>query len=367
MGGRHDESCLPPKEECTLLITKKHMENIHYSTYSKLVTFSLILLASSCSNSDKKIDECVTQEKNFNELVELQAQDSLTIDETFMLTDWKVGNDLLVLYDWGTKDSLLNVFSLPNGEPILRKVKVGNGPGELIAPMPGHAVSDNKFLIYDMMRRLLMLYDTNSNDSEPLTELPLPVDEEGMAPPFTFISQLNDSLFLMKTDSRESSEWQCYDLKNDKLLWSEINPYRGDALAYIPCDFNQLASDSTLLIAYKYMDLVEIYNLDPSNGIRKKTSFGSLEKRPEDIHDSKDLKKTSLSVTNNSNLFFSLLSSDGNNSGDIIETFDIKSGLPVKRYRLDKEIMSINLSPDGRLMGYSQDEDSSKFYIWNLY
>lgn len=365
MGSVWDQSFTLPQERLTPLITN-HMRNKYYSTYSKLVAFSVVFIASSCSHSDKKIEEIAPQEKIFKEIVDLQAQDSVTIDETFMLTNWKVPNERLVLYDWGAKDSLLNVFSLTDGEPILRKVKVGNGPGELIAPMPGCAVSDNKFLIYDMMRRLLMLYDTDSDDNDAFTKLPLPVDEEGMAPPFTFISQLNDSLFLMKTDARESSEWQCYDLKNDKLLWSEKNPYRGDAMTYVPCDFNQLVIDSTLLIAYKYMDLVEIYNVDPSNGIRKKASFGSLGKRAEDIHDYKDLKKTSLSVTNNSDLFFSLLSSDGNNSGDIIETYDIKSGLPIKQYRLDKDIMSINISTDGRLIDYSQDEDLSKFYIWTL-
>lgn len=74
-----------------------------------------------------------------------------------------------------------------------------------------------------------------------------------------------------------------------------------------------------------------------------------------------------MSVAYDGDNFYCLKSTDGSETGNIIETYNIKNNTPVNMYVLDKDIYSISFDIEKhRLIGYSQDQDATVFYIWNL-
>ncbi len=252
---------------------------------------------------------------------------------------------------------------MPNGELIERRFSFGNGPCQFIALNAGVSNNPNSILLYDMMRRNVSLIDTDTIPLKINTQYQLPLDKDGLANPYTFISQINDSVFLMKMDSANESSWQMADLKKSKIRWTVENSHRDIEKSYTPYDFMQSVSDSTVLIAYKYIDLIEFYHLS-DNGMIYSNSYGKTSDQS-DLEDYNFLSYYYLSVACDNKYFYCLHSSNGDEFGNEIELYDISSQKPVSRYILDKNVNSISYH-NGRIVGYAPLDNECIFYVWQI-
>ncbi len=325
----------------------------------------LILLGTSCVKKESGSVRTFSK-KEFSSTIRKNVNDSIVVKRVFNIVGWKVLPHSIALFSVDDQDNdVLYEYSDTTSELIQSGINIGNGPDEYVSFNSGETNISNNVLSYDIMRRVLYTYDLTSVPFKVNAEFELPVDEDGLTNPYTFITQVDNDTFLMKLDSPSKSAWHFVDLKDKKILWEYENPIRDKEYSYTPFDLIQSVYDSKLFVAYKYIDLIEIYNIT-KDGISLIKSYGDTQDQSK-IEDYNKLEYKYLSVAYDGDNFYCLKSTDGSETGNIIETYNIKNDTPVNMYVLDKDIYSISFDIEKhRLIGYSQDQDATVFYIWNM-
>jgi hypothetical protein len=276
--------------------------------------------------------------------------------------EFSISDNLLTVVDGAHEDTIINVYSYPDGAKLRSRYSRGEGPEQFIVANSGEAKSKDNSLVYDMMKHKMYLINSKSDPISIVNEFSLPLDENGRGLPYTYINQYNDSLFLMKYDDHETSARQLANLKTGEILWSQKISYRVDKkFNYTAYDYRQRFADSTLIAAYRYLDLVEIYNVSVENGMELKAQYGVVD----DLARKAELTQTYQDVAIDNKSFYCLRSNVGEELGNEIESYDILTLRPTKKYTLDKVVSRI-ATYDGNLIGYDAQEDSSVFYIWKL-
>jgi hypothetical protein len=317
----------------------------------------------SCTNSNENQKDEVLTDKTFQSEESLATVDSLQIDQVFRLYDLRASNNQLTIVDAAHEDTTLNVYSYPEGKLLHRSFSVGQGPNQFITVNTGQAQGKDEVLIYDMMKHRALIVNSKQNPAIVAEEFALPIDEDGMGLPFTYINQYNDSLFLMKYDDPRKSARYLVDLKNNKTLWKEDILRENEEFSYTVYDYIQNLSDSTAIVAYSYSDLVEIYNVSKDNGMQLKARYG--ERTDFTKVDENDLVDIYIDVTHDDKVFYCLRANKDGELGYEVETYDIVSFKPLKKLRLDKSVATITVLGN-KLIGYYPGEQSSIFYTWHL-
>ena len=289
--------------------------------------------------------------------------DSVVIAEQFKTYNWKVGDGRLAVQDMSNKD-ILKVYSWPGGERIMSGVNLGQGPDEFVAVNGGDAADDRHFLLYDIMKRSAMLFDFSGDSIRNPEPLDLLADADGRTNPYTYITQVNDSLYLMKMDSFDKSNWQLANLKSGELKWEHDNPLRNPELAYSPYDFIQNVEGETMSAVYRYINLVELYDFSEAEGLKLSKCFGDNKDQSE-IPDH-DWVNYYLAAFARGGKLYCLRSADGGEEGNVVEVYDLAKREPLKRIVLDRAVTDLRSDPQGRLVGYAPNEETSVFYIWNV-
>lgn len=329
--------------------------------------YCTVIFMWSCSHGSSTSDNNIQQPEKceFNNVVSLSASDSIQINNVFEIAGNKIVDNSICIMDRSRNNPILNIYSCEDGHKIQSGLKYGNGPDEFIAFNYGDACKSNHIAGYDIMRKRLFLYDIDKQPFVSVSEYDLPLDEEGRAHPYTFISQYNDSIFLLKMDSNDSSEWHLVNLQNGNILWKQTNRVRDPKEYYTPFNYHQHITDSTLLTCYKYMDLVEFYNIS-TDSLTFIRSYGSLKNQAK-IDDYENLNYFYLGITCGKNIFYCLKSVDGTDMGTVIETYDKNNFTPIIKYIIDKPVRSIMYDNTyHRLVGYSPQEEHTKFYMWEI-
>lgn len=332
----------------------------------KSIILIIVIIASGIGCVKKRSDSVrVFSNKEFSNTIKKDANDSVVINRVFNIVGWKALPQSIALFGIDdSDDDILYVYSNRDSELIQSGINLGNGPNEYISFNPGETNGSTTMLSYDIMKRHLHIYDLTAVPFKMITEYELPVDEDGLTNPYTFISQVDADIFLMKFDSPSKSSWHYVDLKNNKILWEYENPVRDNRYSYTPFDLIQCVCDSKLFVAYKYIDLIEIYGIT-SDGINLIKSYGNT-RHQANIDDYDKLEYSYLSVTADGENFYCLKSADGGESGNIIEAYSIKDAVPTNKYVLDKYMYSVSFdNVNHRLVGYSQERSATVFYIWN--
>jgi hypothetical protein len=267
----------------------------------------------------------------------------------------------MIIVDGAAEDTVINVFTYPECKKVQSCFTCGEGPDQFIVVNTGEPINKDNVLIYDMMKHKLCLINTKNQPMNIESEFQLPVDEEGMGLPFTYINQCNDSLFLMKYDDPDISSRYLADLKNNKILWKETTPYRDDKYNYAVYDYLQMMSDSTAIVAYTYMDLVEIYNVSIDNGMELKAQYGAYK----DLSKTEKFSKIYQDIAHDSKVFYCLRANVEHGFGTIVEAYDIATCRPLNTYILDKPVSKIAIY-NNELIGYYPGEQASIFYKWEL-
>ena len=325
----------------------------------------LIVLLSACTGGKTRTQEDIKlQTPEFTANIELSVADSVLIDDVFSLCNWKVGNNQLIIHN-NTTDSILSLFTWPQGQLLCCDVNIGPGPDEFIVINPGNAIDADQMLIYDMMKREVAIFDTSEHSFLKVGQFALLTDDTGLAYPYTYITQLSDSTFLLKTDFPDESFWHIADLKHNSIISRIDNPIRTDRTSYTPFDFIQLTADSTMAVIYRYMPLVQFYDISNLANPSLSASFGKRQNQS-DIENYDYLENTYLSATTDGTLLFCLKSTDGGESGNQIDVFNLSNHTPFGTIGLDRNVTDIKCDDQGNLIGYAPHQNSTVFYIWDL-
>lgn len=303
--------------------------------------------------------------KEFERDVSLEVNDSIVLGDLFKSPEWKLCENALCVLDPFRTTELVRLYDIRTGMLVDSAFVMGNGPGEYITINDGEAKRPDNLLLYDIMGKTLNIVDFNLESGINVVDsYPLFTDSEGRTYPYTYISQVSDSIFLLKSDDVDDTSWHIADIKEGKILKKERNKTRPDGEGYPPYYFMQtIAGDNTLGVAYKYINRMEIYRIENS-GLHLLQAYGSPDYiQPED---SEDRKIHALSLTDDDTDFYLLVSDGSDIESNIVECYHAKSGEVGNRYILDRKISAIGFNSEGCLVGISMEEDCTKFYIWKL-
>ena len=171
-----------------------------------------------------------------------------------------LSSDRVIIHD-NTMDNIIKVYDWPHGRYLFGGFSIGHGPGEFIVTNAGDALGDRNILLYDMMRRKVSICDLSGDSLWLSEEYDLLTDEEGLAYPYTYISQLCNSLFLLKMDLSDRSSWQIADLNDRTVVCEFDNLIRESDKSYTPYDFIQVVADSVVAVIYRYINLIQFYDI----------------------------------------------------------------------------------------------------------
>lgn len=327
--------------------------------------FGLLLFVQGCANKEKP-EGTLVKERNFGEPTELSVLDSMNINETFDLWEsWTINANSIGFSSYGINDGFLSVYSYPDCQKLYSWGKIGQGPDEFIT-LNSCRAENGTIVLYDIMGRKLRKVVIGNDSVHIQHVLPLYDDpQEGLCKPFTYISPIEGSKYLMKVDDYNGSSWEVADLEQGKVLCSYPNPLRTpDIDPYTPVDFEQSVCDSVFLAAYNYIDRVEIYSI-ANGGITPKCIYGSSEV-PFSQTKCQDLISYYISVASQSGLFYCLRSKDGKEElGDEVEVYDVE-GNCKRKYILERPVASINVDMEGHLVGYVAATDCTILYRYDL-
>lgn len=306
----------------------------------------------SCSSRTQDDAEMVNLEIPMTDsIITLYSCDSLKITEPLSVCAWGTCDTTLWIINDAHTGAIFNSFSRLTGEKIDEYGLYGQGPTEFLTMNPGSGCDACNAVAYDIMNGKITIIGVAGGIIQIKNTYKLPDDEGGLTYPYTYISQLNDSVFLMKYDSDIESGWHIYDIKNATQYGQYQNQTRNTDQSYTPFDYIQVASDSTIVIAYRYMNLVEIYSIDfLSYDIAINKRYGNLNTQ-EDIKDYNDLQYTYLSVAVSNGTAFCLVSSVGSEEGATVLCFDLSEMKPTKKLILSNKVNSIIIDNDKNLLG----------------
>lgn len=330
---------------------------------NQFLTFIVLLpiaLCTSCieKNSSNYISQ-IPDAINVDSIEIITTLDSITITEPLEIGTWGITDSAIWIIDYAYDGAICNLFSKDTGKKIDEYGNYGQGPYEFITMNPGYARQAKDLMFYDIMSAKLVLCAIENNLFSPMRTYILPKDSEGLTYPYTNINQINDSIFLMKFDTDKESGWQIYNLNCNKGKCIYKNTIRNPNQSYTPFDYAQAVNDSLIVVAYHYIDLVEIYGIDEEfNKITLVKRLGRTETQ-EFIADYNGLKHEYLCVSIVNNMAYCLRTNDGSEIGSTILCFDLDSLKPIKQLTLDYKVNSIIFDKDSNLWGIRMNPETT--------
>jgi hypothetical protein len=325
-------------------------------------TLFIVILFAGCNNKTgngiKQIPKPAFEKRVF------LSSDSVAIDVAVGIYGWKLANDQIIILSVQDRDYFLYTFSVPDFKLLYKYGKYGQGPDEFIAVNWLNTTKENQLGLYDIPRWNMYLYNLESDTLYKDKTFKFNQWEKGLCKPYSFIQQLNDSVFLLKADMKEYTEIEVVDINSNIVLQTFRNQItRKPNTIYTTYYFGMTANEKNLVLAYKYMNRLEIFEyktvMEPS------LIIGS-------DRDQHDLKRLEDYVT----YYTQVLCDDkyiyglyqGRNENEIknsyIEIYKF-DGTPVLQIELDRYIYSIQLDKKRNcIYGYSPDNSFDFAYIY---
>ncbi|MDR1340143.1 MAG: TolB-like 6-bladed beta-propeller domain-containing protein [Prevotellaceae bacterium] len=291
--------------------------------------------------------------------------DSVAVDVAVGIYGWKLANDQIIILSVQDRDHFLYAFSVPDFKLLYKYGQYGQGPDEFIAVNWLNTTKENQLGLYDIPRWNMYLYNLESDTLYRYETFKFSQWEGSLCKPYTFIQQLNDFVFLLKADMKEYTEIEVVDINSGTVLQTFRNLItREPNTIYTTYYFGMAASEKNLVLAYKYMNRLELFEYDTA--MTPRLIIGS----DRDQHDRKqweDYVTYYTQVLCDDKYIYGLYQggrkeNEIRNSYIEIYTFD---GAPVLQIELDRYIYSIQ--PDRKrncIYGYSPDNSFDFAYIY---
>ncbi len=330
----------------------------------KITIAFIILTLISChphqNNKQKGIK--YLPEAKFKNSISIRHKDSIKLKDVFHLTDWNISHNKIITRNLEA-NNFIRVYSYPEFKWLYNYGKNGKGPEEWIVQNWGRAQNSEQIILYDIMRKSLCIFDTDSIKFKLSATYKLS-SEDKLCPPFTQIKQFNDSLFLLKEDEEETY-LHLMNLSNKHIYSSyKCKLRKKNKHSYTPFDYIFEILGNNVMLAYCYMNRIEFLKIDESHSLIPFLIIGN-DYNYSQIKNYNELPNHFLDICNYEDDFYCLLSKDATEKGNTICVFDC-NGTPKKQIILDQNVNKIKFAPDGILLTYKEKEKENIFYLYQL-
>ena len=165
--------------------------------------FILVCLLLGCQEKKKDHLQIPVKEMVCEIQKEIQCRDSVEISQVFRLYHWKIMDDKIVFCS-NILDDFISVYSYPQLKFLYSFGKTGQGPSEFVTKNWGSNKEPSFITLYDVMKSSLYKYKIENSQFSLECKYSLLKDDDNLCRPFTKIIQMNDSVFLMKEDGRDT-------------------------------------------------------------------------------------------------------------------------------------------------------------------
>lgn len=334
----------------------------------EIYIIAIVCFLISCQEKKKGDLQLTVKEMVSESQKEIQCFDSVKISQAFHLYYWKITNDKIV-FNLNTLNDFILVYSYPEFQFLYSYGKNGQGPNEFIVSNWGNNKELNSITLYDIMKSSLYKYEINNSELTLKQQYSLPKDSDDLCKPFTKILQMNDSIFLMKEDGK-NTKLHLTNLKNQQdydtyqcFLRDQCVLKQREQVPYTAFDYDFDVIEDHILLVYNYIDRLELLRLNKENKIVPLLIVGSNKDQQGSCNP--NLKCYFLGIASYSNLFFCLKSNDGSEEGNVLCIFDIDGNFKYQ-ITLDQNVSSIAIDKVGTLVAYKEKNDETMFYRYKL-
>lgn len=242
----------------------------------KLIKVFLAIILLISINSCKEIKKSEGKEQDEN-ITYVYVNDSILLKSVFYPERWAINNDSLWVVN--SRDSIfLKAFDLSSGDCMLKWGHLGNGPDDYVSPGLIENFNGPGVGIYGNTEQRIVRYIRDDNEMKATEKSSIPVKSEDMRKPYTRIFRINDSImtgsyFLPKTVGVD-----IFNTFTDEII-SEFIPDIGKNKEDMsgPFEFKIAANDTIMVIAYRYLDLIEFLPFSDDFIPERSISIGSHE------------------------------------------------------------------------------------------
>lgn len=227
---------------------------------------TLILIFASLVWSCQSPNTVKTVEKTFKSQTQLTV-DSILLPEIVQNHRWYCRGNKMAVLDMKSDNFLGHLFKLPDMNLSTKFAPKGKGPGEYISP--GLIIMNNELQIglYELSKNSIDFYNI-VNDTicfEKTYKFPVWMAERNLPKSYSRVWQISDSILLGITFPPQIAEIDLIDIKNVNLIGSVDFPLKptGNAGSY-PYLFQADYFDGKLVLAYNYINRIEVYNVSNS-------------------------------------------------------------------------------------------------------
>jgi hypothetical protein len=294
------------------------------------------------------------------------SPDSVAIDVAVGISGWKLAGDQIVILSVQDREHFLYTFSVPDFKLLYEYGKYGQGPDEFIAVNWLDMTKENQLGLYDIPRRSMHLYNLEPDTLYRYRTFMFKPWDGNLCKPYSFIQQLNDSVFLMKADMREidHTEIEVVDICSDTVLQTFRNQItREPETIYSAYYFEMAADEKHLVLAYNYINRLEVFEYDT---VMKPVLLIGSDRDRHDLKRWEDYVTYYTQVLCDDKYIYGLY--QGRKEDEIensyIEIYTL-DGAPVLQIELDRYIRSIQ--PDKKrncIYGYSPNDSFDFAYIY---
>jgi hypothetical protein len=327
-----------------------------YSTFFALILF--VGCNNNTGNGIKQIPKPAFEKKTS------LSPDSVAIDVAVGIFGWKLANDQIIILSAQDRDYFLYAFSVPDFKLLYKYGKYGEGPDEFIAVNWLNTTKENQLGLYDIPRLSMYLYNLESDTLYRNKTFKFNQWENSLCKPYSFIQQLNDSVFLLKADMKEYTEIEVVDINSNTVLQTFRNLIiRKPKTIYTTYYFGMAANEKNLVLAYKYMNRLEVFEYDT---IMKPGLIIGSDRDQHELKRWEDYTTYYTQVLCDDNYIYGLYQGRKENEimNSYIEIYKF-DGTPVLQIELDRYIYSIQ--PDKKrncIYGYSPNNSFDFAYIY---
>jgi len=320
-----------------------------------VITATILAIYACSQKKDGSIGEV---RLNFSAAYTCYACDSTAISLATDLWEWRIMKDNIVFFS-PSSNELCKVYSYPQLTEIGYIGRKGKSKDEFINGS-WCKMKNGEIGLYDVTKGRLTVYGKVGNGIyKPNISYALPKDKDRVTMPYTRVMQYDDSLFLMKSDG-ETTELTMTDLSTGKSAASYHCSLRdGKNMPYTPYDYMFDAIDGKILIAYSYLDRLEL--IDYKDGDFVPESYCGEKDFADVPEDYNQLKYCNLQVDTYQGSFYVLRSSAGGEDGDLLLKLNPKTG-QGQSLKLDRKIKMFGFDSHGNLLGYNETEAGAVVY-----
>lgn len=219
--------------------------------------------------------------------------------------------------------------------------------------------------LYDIMKATLHTYTVGDTALQKATDYELNKDGDGLCLPFTKMYEYEDGCFLMKEDGISTALW-FMDLEKGKMLDKYVQEVRSEKYAdhsYSAFDYDIAVAGDKVLLTYLCVPRMELLRIEDDGHLTPEVFTGTSDF--DEIVKQDDPPYVFLTSCSDWQTFYCLHCDDGGDYGHEVYVVD-NEGEITSILDLKRDVNSIQCSPDGYLVAYREQDDTSVFYRFKV-